>query len=245
MKTPRTLVATQRYFGLEAFLFVRGAAHTLARLADLPLGRAFVSVETLRVDFELDRTAALKLLRAFVAHRVLEPEPGGSGEYRATARLREFAQAHIAPALTRAEAKVVVERACAWSEKHNALAFRNPLFIERLAVSGSYMDATNELIGSLTLWPIVRVRDRGAAGPVLTESEGAHEIRAGLRELAPHVVAQIVPDSAAIERPFGVPFEAGNEVACEQTTIAPLFNWAAALPRRLGKHYASSPPKRS
>src|SRR5215470_10697319 len=142
MKT-RTLVATQLYCGLEAILFVRGAARTLARVAELPLGRAFVSVETLRQDFELDGAAALKLLRAFVAQRVLEPEPGGSGEYRATARLREFAQAHVVPALTRAEAMDVVDRACAWTERHNAQALRNPLFIERLAVSGSYMNAKN------------------------------------------------------------------------------------------------------
>src|SRR5262249_49694726 len=152
------------------------------------------------------------LLRALVAQRVLEPEPGGSGEYRATARLREFAQAHIVPTLTRAEAKDVVERACAWSERHNAVALRNPLFIERLAVSGDYMNAKNDLTGRPALWASVGIRDRRAAPPALTESQGAHEIRAGLRELAPHVVAQIVPDLAPIERPFGVPFEAGNEL---------------------------------
>jgi hypothetical protein len=233
MKT-RALVANQLYFGLEAIPLVRGAARTLARVADLPLGRAFVSVETLSQDFELDRAAALKLLRAFVAQQVLEPEPGGSGEYRATARLREFAQAHIVPTLTRTEAKDVVEQACAWTEKHNALALRNPLFIERLAVSGGYVNATTDAIGRLALWPVVRIRARGAAQPALNEGQGAHEIRAGLRELAPHVVAQIVTDQSSIERPFGVPFQAGNEVQSEPTTIAPLLDWAASLGRRLG-----------
>jgi len=246
MKTPRALVATQLYFGLEPNPLVRGAARTLARLADLPLGRAFVSVEALGQDFELDGAAALKLLRAFVAHKVLEPEPGGSGDYRATARLREFAEAHIVPALTRAEAKDVVDRACAFAEKHNAGALRNPLFIERLAVSGGYMNAKNEAIGKLVLWPVVRLRSRGIGQPPLTESEGAHEIRVGLRELAPHVVAEVATDTTSVERPFGVPFAAGNELPSEPpSTVAPLLDWAASLPRRLGRHYVSRPPKRS
>jgi hypothetical protein len=234
MKT-RRLIANQRYFGLEPKPLVRGAARTLARVADLPLGRAFVSVEALGQDFELDRAAALKLLNAFVAHKVLEPEPSGSGDYRATARLREFAQAHVVPALTRAEAKDVVDRACAFTEKHNAEALRNPLFIERMAVSGDYMDAKNEAIGKLVLWPVVRLRNHGAGRPALTEGEGAHEIRVGLRELAPHVIAEVVTDTGPVERPFGVPFAAGIELPSEPPpTVAPLLDWAASLRRRLG-----------
>ena len=108
---PLTLVSSQLYFGLEPVVFVRGAARTLARIAELPLGKAFVSVETLAQDFQLDGAKAAKLLRAFVAQQVLEPEPGGS-DHRVTARLREFAQARIVPPLTRAEAREIVDRAC-------------------------------------------------------------------------------------------------------------------------------------
>lgn len=234
MKT-RTLVSSQLYFGMEPVALVRGAARTLARISDLPLGRAFVSVETLGEDFQLDGAAALKLLRAFVARQLLEPEPDGSGEYRVTARVREFAQAHIVPPLTRDEARKVVDRACSLAEDHNAKALRNPLFIDRMAVSGSYMNTATDQIGKLALWPVVRLRNRGASRPPLTENEGAHEIRAALRELAPHIVVQIVADTASVERPFGVPFEAGNELPPEPTTTAaPLLDWAASLRRRFG-----------
>jgi hypothetical protein len=78
--------------------------------------------------------------------------------------------------------------------------------------------------------------DRGASGAAPTENQGAHEIRAALRELAPHVVVQVVTDIASVERPFGVPFQAGNEMPPEPTTTAaPLLDWAAQLGRKLGR----------
>ena len=121
-------------------------------------------------------------------------------------------------------------------KNHNAEAVRNPLFIDRMAVSGSYMDVAIDKIGKLALWTVVRVRTRGAARPAFTEDQGAHEIRAALRELAPHVVVQVVTDIASVERPFGVPFQAGNELPPEPpTTAAPLFDWAAQLRRKLGR----------
>jgi len=232
---PRTLVSSQLYFGLEPVVFVRGAARALARIAELPLGRAFVSVDTLAQDFELDSAKAARLLRAFVAQEVLEPEPGSS-DYRVTARMREFAQAHIVPPLTRADAREVVDRACALAEKHNAEAVRNPLFIDRMAVSGTYMEVATDQVGKLALWAVVRPRNLGAARPALTENQGAHEIRVALRELAPHIVVQVVTDIASVERPFGVPFQAGNEMPPEPaTTVAPLLDWAAQLRGKLGR----------
>ncbi len=230
----RTLVSSQRYFGLDPVALKVGAERTLARIAEVPLGKAFVSAATLQQDFQLDSAAAHKLLQMFVEGRLLEPEPDGSGNCRAVARLREFAEARVVPPLSRAEAKDVVDRACALAQKLNAEAVRNPFFIDRLAVSGAYMNVASDKVGKLALWPVVRPRNRGPARPALTESQGAHEIRVALRELAPHVVVQVVTDTASVERPFGVPYEAGNEFPpSEPTTTAPLREWGAALRDRL------------
>lgn len=229
----RTLVSSQRYFGLEAVALKVGAGRTIARIAEMPLGKAFVSAVTLQHDFQLDSAVAAKLLQMFVEGRLLEPEADGSGDCRVTARLREFAEARVVPPLSRTEAKGVVERACALADKINAEATRNPLFIDRLAVSGSYMNLATDRIGKLVLWAVVRARMHVPARPAQSEQQGAHEIRVALRELAPHVFVQVVTDTAPIERPFGVPFEAGNEVPPDPTTTAPLREWAASLRDKL------------
>lgn len=227
----RALVADQLYFGVEPLVLTLGAARTLRRLATMPLNRARVDAEMLRQDFQLDRAATQGLVRGFVASGVLEPEPGSNSEYRVTGRLREFAQARIVPPLSRAEARQVLERASEVAQLLNA-DLRNPLVIERLAVSGAYMSSSDR-IGKLHLWPIVSARTRGARRPALSESECAHEIRAALREISPHVFAQVVADTGAIERPFGVPFEAGADAEIPAPSGPSLRGWAATVRRRL------------
>lgn len=230
MKT-RLLVSSQLYFGMDPAALIFGAERTVARIAGAAEETARVNAEMLGQDFQLDFVAALRLVRSFVAGGLLEPVAGATEQYRPTDRFREIATARVVPPLTRAEATQLVDRACGVAERLNGDA-RNPLFIDRMAVSGSYM-SVSERIGKLELWPVVRRRDPGAVRPVLSDREGGHEIRAALRELGPHVVAQVVTDVSKVERPFGVPFEAAGEIPDRPTTTGPLRGWAASLRDRI------------
>jgi len=230
MKT-RTLVANQLYFGLEPLILRRGAERTLERLAKQPPESARASVETLRDDFQLDTSATLKLLRVFVDKRLLEAEPGRKGDYRLTERFREFAAAKVVPPLPREEARQVLEGACELAAQLNAEGMRNPLLIDTMAVSGSYMSSSDK-VGELVLWPVVRRRDH-ASKTSMTDTEGANEIKAALRALSPFIVVRIVADMSSVKRPFSVPFHADNEMAEPAAKASILLDWAESLRRNL------------
>src|SRR6266853_210360 len=134
--TIRTLVWEQLQFGLEPSAFRRGAARALARIAGRSGGEA--------------------LLRALIEQRLLESAPERPG-YGLTERFREFALARVVPALDRARAKRLIERAGMLAAKINAKWTRNPFVIAMIAVSGSYM-SRNRNLPELNLWLIVRAR---------------------------------------------------------------------------------------
>ena len=229
MKT-RTLVANQLYFGLEPLILRGGAERTLERLAKQPPESARASVETLRDDFQIDTSATLKLLRAFVDKRLLEAEPGRKGDYLLTERFRDFAAAKVVPPLPREEARQVLEGACELAAQLNAVGMRNPLLIDTMAVSGSYMSSSDK-VGELVLWPVVRRRDH-ASKTSMTDTEGANEIRAALRALSPFIAVRIVTDMSSVKRPFSVPFHADNK-AEPAAKASILLDWAESLRRNL------------
>ncbi len=230
MKT-RTLVSNQSYFGLEPLILRRGAERTLERLAGQASESARVRAETLREDFQLDNAETGRLLHAFVADRLLEAD-GREGDYRLTQRFREFAAAKVVPPLHREEAKQVLEAACELAAQLNAEATRNPLLIDMIAVSGSYV-STGDRIGKLVLWLVVRRRDQRAIGRSMTDAEGARQIGAAVRGMSPFIAVRVVTDTASVDRPFSVPFHADDMAPVRSTTRATLWARAASFGRGL------------
>ncbi len=228
MKT-RTLVSNQIYFGLEPLILRRGAERTLERLASQAAESARVSAETLRDDFQLDAAETGKLLQAFVADRLLEAD-GCRGDYRPTERFRELAAAKVVPPLHREEAKQLLEAACELAAQLNVEGTRNPLLIDMMAVSGDYVSA-GDRIGKLVLWPVVRHRDRRARRTSMTDTEGAQQIRAAMRELGPFITARVVADAASVDRPFSVPFHADNNALAQSSAAATLWERAVSFGR--------------
>lgn len=226
MKT-RTLVASQLYFGLEPLMLKRGVERALARCAHIAPENIRLTANALGESFALDAAGAGRLLQAFVANKLLEPAPEGRGDYRITGRFRELGSARVIPPLHRDEAKQLIEQVCEFAAQFNANDDRNPLAIERLAVSGEYMGG-GERIARLALWPVVVRRD-DAGRRTMTDAEGAREIRHALRDLSPFVHARVVVDIGAVERPFSVPFEAGVELPA-----APALTPAAAVRECVG-----------
>ncbi len=226
---PRTLVANQLYFGLEPLVLTRGVERALERFANIAPENVRVSADILGEVFQVDTVGALRLAQAFVANKLLAPEPGSRSDYRITGRFRELAAARVVPPLRRDEAKQVIEQACDFAAEFNAGDARNPLLIERMAVSGEYMGGADK-IGKLGLWPVVARRDDVAKG-AMSADQGAREIRHALRALSPFVSAHVVSDIAAVERPFSVPFHAGIELpeAPGPTPTATVREWVGSF----------------
>ena len=90
----------------------------------------------------------------------------------------------------------------------NAEWHRNPLEIEVLAISGSYMSRAAGL-SDLTLGVVVRVRSEGRRarwGRMGNKAAGAHDIRTVLQALSLFVAVHFVTDAAALPRPFSIVF---------------------------------------
>ena len=211
MKT-RTLIANKYYFGLDPRQLCRGAERVISRVDGLPPGTARVNAATLREDFGLDMPATLALLHALAGHRMLQPVEGRAGDFRLTDKFREFAQAHIVPPLHRDGAKKLLDEACRLAERINDGHTRNPLQIDLMAVSGSYM-SRGDKIAEIKLWPVVRPRVRMRAPrfqSAMNGTEAAREIRTALCAISPFLVVHVVTDMTAIERPFSVPFRADD-----------------------------------
>ena len=211
MKT-RTLIANKFYFGLDPKQLCRGAERVISRVDGLPPGTARVNAATLCEDFGLDMPATLALLHALAGNRLLYPVEGRLGDFRLTDKFREFAQAQIVPPLHRDGAKQLLDEACKMAERINEGLLRNPLQIDLMAVSGSYMSRSHK-IAELKVWPVVRPRTRMRAPrfqPVMNGTEAAREIRSALCALSPFLVVHVVTDMATIERPFSVPFRADD-----------------------------------
>jgi hypothetical protein len=230
----RTLVSSQRYFGLEALVLRRGAERVLARGAGQPPESLRVNAQILGEDFRLDAAASHALLRTLVSHRLLESETDRGGGYRLTERFREFASARVVRPLQRSQARELLDVACQVAARMNADRMRNPLIIDTMAVSGNYMSRSDR-ISELVLWPLVKPRKATGARRIrssMNDTEGAKEIRDALRALSPFIVVNVVTDATAVERPFSVPFHA-DDAAEPARSAAPFGAWRSLFRRQL------------
>ena len=231
----RTLISNQLYFGLEPLDLRRGTERTLTRVFGLPADRVRVTRETLREDFRLDTAEGEMLVHAFVSDGLLQADPLTPGNYRLTERFHEFAQARVVAPLERSEAKDLVDKACRLAAQINADRTWNPVMIDMLGVSGSYM-SRSDYIADLKLWPVVKtraqIRPRRFGSP-MTKAEGSSEIRGALRALSPFILVHLVTDTASVERPFSVPFRAYDELIASSLAPAKLLSWSSSIRRQL------------
>jgi hypothetical protein len=231
----RTLIANQRYFGLEPLTFSRGAGRMFERVTKLPPERACVSAQTLGKDFELNSTRAQALLETFVTKGLLQSQGCPIDEYRLTDLFKEYALARVVPPLTRMRAKELLGQACKLAAKINAGWTHNPLVIHMMAVSGSYMSRGNQ-ISDLTLWLVVKRRREVTTRRFrssVTKADGAAEIRSALRALSSFIIVRVVADRTTIERPFAVPFHDNGEVVISLPSMGRFWRWGFSLRRQL------------
>ncbi len=233
--TIRTLVWEQLQFGLEPSAFRRGAARALARIAGRSREEARITVEELREDFRLDAAGAEALLGALVEHRLLESAPERPG-YGLTERFREFALARVVPALDRARAKRLIERAGMLAAQINAKWTRNPFVIAMIAVSGSYM-SRNRKLPELNLWLIVRPRTPSRSsvwGLSSSRGDAARNIREAVRSLSSFIVVRMVTEDKSLPRPFTIAFRAEDTPAAAPIFVV-LREWSDSVRRRIGR----------
>ena len=233
--TIRTLVWEQLQFGLEPSAFRRGAARALARVAGESREEARITVEQLREDFRLDAPGAEALLRALIEQRLLESAPERS-DYGLTERFREFALARVVPALDRARAKRLIERAGMLAAQINAKWTRNPFVIAMIAVSGSYMSRDRKL-PELNLWLIVRPRTPSRSsvwGLSSSRGNAARNIREAVRSLSSFIVVRMVTEDKSLPRPFTIAFRAEDTPAAPPIFVV-LREWSDSVRRRIGR----------
>ena len=230
--TIRTLVWEQLQFGLEPPAFRRGAARALARVAGRSREEARVTVEELREDFRLDAAGAEALLLGLVERRLLER--ANDTHYRLTERFREFALARVVPALDRARAKRLIERAGILASQINAKWTRNPFVIAMIAVSGSYM-SRNRKLPELNLWLIVRPRTPSRSSVWgLSSSRGEAARQIAVRSLSSFIVVRMVTEDKSLPRPFTIAFRAEDTPAAPPIFVV-LREWSDSVRRRIGR----------
>jgi hypothetical protein len=231
----RTLISNQLYFGLEPLDLRRGTDRTLSRVFGLPPERVRVNAQTLCEDFRLDQAAGDALVDVLASAGLIEADPENAGNYRLTERFHEFAQARVVAPLERTEAKDLIDKACRTAAQINADRTWNPLTIDIMAVSGTYMSRRDSM-AELKLWPVVKsraqVRHRHF-GPPMTKAEGSSDIRATLRGLSPFIVVHLVTDMTSIDRPFSVPFRAYDEMIASSLAPARLLSWSSSIRRQI------------
>jgi hypothetical protein len=206
----RTLVAHQRYFGLEAMRFREAANRVLARVVGLPVDRAQVHEKRLREDFAVTTQSGQCLVEDLVRGGLLKPHGGRPGEFRLTDKFAEFAYARIIAPLPRARARQLLERVAKIAAHINASWSRNPLEIEMVAVSGAYMSRDDQL-GELTLNVLVRNRAQMRSMPWgrrASKAEGANEIRGELGSITTFAIVHLLTDRQTLPRPFNVVYSA-------------------------------------
>jgi len=207
-----TLVAHQRYFGLDPLQLRRSAGRALTRVVGLPPARARVRAEQLRQDFALDTVSGEHMVREMVGAGLLRAHPAAPADFELTDRFREFAAARVVEPLPRVRARQLLSRACDLACQVNAAWSRNPLDIDTLAVSGSYMSRDAELC-DLTLGVVVRARSserRARWGRMANKQAGVREMREAFQDLSSFVVVHFVTAVAALPRPFCVVFRADD-----------------------------------
>ena len=230
----RKLIADQQYFGLEAAAFRAGAERALARLSRQPPERARIDARSLGDEFRLDAAASAALLSALLAGGLLYPD--GSGQYRPTRLFREYALALVVAPLSRERAKMLIDRACVLIADINADWDKLPFQIELMAVSGSYMtrrEQLAELSLSLVLCPRPESR-KPRSGPMLAKEGGLRQVLDAIRALSSFIAVRVVVDRNAVQRPFSVAFEIGENVVDHSAGGWNRFrDWTASVTRWL------------
>jgi len=232
-KSGRRLISDQQYFGLEAGVLRSGAKRTLARVTDRA-SEASIDVRSLGADFHLDGPASTALLSEFLAGGMLYPD--GTGSYRPTRLLREYALASVVAPLARERAKALVERACALAADINVEWDEVPFQIETLAVSGSYMtrrELLPELSLSLILCPRAESR-KPLPRSMLSREAGLHRAIEAMRALSSFIVVRIAVDRSGIQRPFSVAFQIDqNHLDAPAASWDRFREWSASVTRWL------------
>jgi len=207
MKT-RTLVAHHRYYGLEAVQLRTAAGRVLSRVVGLPPDRARVREDHLRHDFAVNTVDGTELLHKLVDEGLLRRHAAASTDYVVTDAFRAIAAARVVEPMARDKARQLVARAAEIASEVNAEWHRNPLEIEAIAVSGSYMSRDRQL-ADLVLGVVVRHRSahrRARWGRMANKQAGAQQIREALQALSSFVTVHFVTESAALPRPFAIVF---------------------------------------
>jgi hypothetical protein len=231
----RRLIADQRYFGLDAQFFHRGAERTLERVTAQEPGSARVDVKGLGEDFRLDAAASWTLLRAMLAGGLLTAD--GPGSYRVTARFREYAGAPVILPLSRESARDLIERAREAAAQINAYPRKNPYRIRSVFVAGSYMSRSNR-VDELSLWLLLRRRpdseSRHWSAP-LSKSDAMRQIAATMKALSSFIVVHLVSDRQDVPRPFSVVFDADEDFdhSSGPSSWGRFRQWGASISRRL------------
>jgi len=245
---PRKLIAYQLYFGIEARAFHAGAQRMLKRASAQASGQTWINIRTLSEDFKLDLAASGTLLRAFLTGGLLYPD--GDGGYEATERFRQYALTRVVLPLMRSEAKDLLHRACSFAAGFNADSQRQPLLIETMMVSGSYITRC-DLVPELSLWLILRRRrqpDGQHSTPSFDKDDSVRHLKEKMKELGPIVEVHIAPDRDKVARPFSVVFQR-KDVVIEPPPRAwdKLRDWSASIGHRVasGKIATAPAAKRS
>jgi hypothetical protein len=230
----RRLVADQKYFGLEAGLFRTGAGRALARLSGQPPERARIDTHSLGHDFLLDSAASAALLSELLAGGMLYPD--GMGRYRPTRLFREYALASVVAPLQRERAKALLDRACALAATINSDWDQVPFRIAMMAVSGSYMTRRDQLPELSLSLGFCRRPEAPAPRPApsLSRDDGLRQVVDAMRTLSSFIVVRVVIDRKAVQRPFSVVFEVGENVADSSVAGWDRFrDWSASVTRWL------------
>jgi hypothetical protein len=230
-KKPRTLVAQRAYFGFDPEAFQKGVQRLVARV-DAPRESAQVTASGLCGDFGVGAAQAQVLLQAFADGGLLRANK--RGEYRVTERLRNYATARVVAPLQRARAKLLINEAAARASRINAEWRRNPLRIDEIAVSGSYMSRHDKL-PELTLWlvvsprPNVTTRRSRQAGDLAAR----RQVITAMCALSSYVIVHLVTDKSEVKRPFSIVFHADEDDAAEVPRWMRWREWTLSVSRRL------------
>lgn len=230
----RRLVADERYFGVEGRALRAGLENVLARLSAQPDDAPHIDIDTLSKVFQLSGVASLALLRGLVAAGLLQA--GAAGRYRPTALFRDYAAARVIAPLSRARARLLLERAREVAGEINARWSRNPYRVKIVAVSGSYMSRRRHM-PELSLWVVVQRRPFVRARkwkPVLGKADALRQIVREICALSSFITVRVVADRDAVARPFSVVFQSGDEVIGDSMPTWERFrDWGASISRRL------------
>jgi hypothetical protein len=218
----RRLIVDQRYFGLAARVFHAGAERMLERISAQAPGPSNIDLDSLGIDFRLEREERAALLSAMLVGGLLAPD--GSGYYQPTTRFREYALAPLVAPLSRARAKILIDAVREVAAQINTSWSRNPFEIKTVSVTGSYMSRSDQL-PELSLWVVLRRRREKHSRrwrPMASKADGLRQILAAVNGPSSFIVARIVAHRSVVPRPFCVVFQA-SDVVDTGTSASQLF----------------------